>query len=225
MSKHSKKYRKIAKKFDKTKTYSLKEAIELAQKSSYSNFTGSIELHTKIKIPKDKDPKSIKGALTLPYPINKELNIIVFAEPKKAKIAKKNGASEAGLDKLVKKVKEGKIDFDLVIATPNAMPKIGVLGKILGPKGLMPTPKNKTVTEDIAETLKKHQSGLFTYQCDSGGNIHIVVGKCDWDTDKIEKNINKAVESIAQIMHKPVHNLFHSVYLAPSMGLGFKIEV
>ena len=158
--KRGKKYIKVSKDLDRNKSYSLQEGIKEVKKTSYSKFVGSLEVHFDIVIPKDRDPKSIKGALSLPYSSDvKSVVIAAFVSPDKEKDAKEAGAQFVGLESLIKGVKENKITFDVAIATPSVMPKIAVLGKELGPKGLMPNPKNGTVTDDVKSAIEEYMKG------------------------------------------------------------------
>ncbi len=156
--KRGKKYIDSVKKYNPAEIYTLKDGIEKVKELSYSTFTGTLEVHADIIIPKDRDPKSIKGAYTLPHSSGKsDVKIAVFCPVDLEKEAKKAGADIVGLDKLTKDIKAGKIEFDVAIATSSIMPTIAVLGKELGPKGLMPNPKNGTVTDDLTETIKEYK--------------------------------------------------------------------
>lgn len=219
MGKRGKAYKKIAEKKDH-KVYDLKEAIKKAKKSSYSKFTGTLELHVALKLTKDIDPKSIKGAVTLPYAEQKTVKIAAFTLPADEDKAKKAGADIVGIENLTKEIKEGKINFDVAIATPEVMPQIAQLGKELGPKGLMPNPKTGTVTSDIEGTISEYKKGKLTFAADDKGVIHLAVGKLDLEDEKLEENINEAIKAIAtSFSNKEISQLIRKMHLAPTMGI------
>lgn len=222
--KRGKKYKKVTKELDRSKVYTLEEGIKQVKKLSYSKFVGSLELHVDINMPKDKDPKSIKGGVSLPHSNStKSVKIAVFTTPDRDEEAKKAGADIVGLEKLMKDVKEGKIEFDIAIATPSVMPKIAVLGKELGPKGLMPNPKTGTVTEDIVSVIGEYKKGKQTFACDDSGVIHIGVGKLDLEDEKLIENIHVAVSAMESVLGKGYVQLTNKLHLAPTMGPSVKI--
>jgi large subunit ribosomal protein L1 len=224
--KRGKKYEKTVKDLDKTKTYSLEEGIEKVKQLSYSKFTGSLELHADIKLPKDKDPKSIKGSLSLPHSDGRDsgnTKVAVFTKDKQEE-AKKAGADFFDFDKLVKDVKVGNIEFDVAIATPSVMSEIAILGKELGPRGLMPNPKLGTVTEDIATAVAEYKKGKQTFACDGSGVIHMKVGKLDMDTKELVENVHEAIKAIEVAVGRSYDQIINKVHLAPTMGHSVKIN-
>jgi len=222
--KRGKKYEKTVKDLDKSKTYSLEEGIKKAKELSYSKFVGSLELHTNIKIPKDKDPKSIKGSLSLPHSNgNTDVKVAVFTKDKQDE-AKKAGADFFDFDKLVKDVKEGKVEFDVAIATPSVMSEIAILGKELGPKGLMPNPKVGTVTEDIATAVTEYKKGKQTFACDASGVIHIKVGKLDMEEEKLVENVHEAIKAIEVAVGRNYEQAISKLHLSPTMGPSVKVK-
>lgn len=222
--KRGKKYLKSTKGLDREMTYSVADGVKKAKSLSYSNFTGTLELHVDIKLPKDRDAKSIKGAVSLPNSnTTKTVRIAVFATPDKDEAAKAAGADLVGMEQLMKDVKAGKIEFDVAIATPAVMPKIAVLGKELGPKGLMPNPKNGTVTDDVASAVSEYKKGKQTFACDDSGVIHMNVGKLDMEDEKLIENINVAVSAIEEVLGKPIEQILPKMEFAPTMGASFKI--
>jgi len=224
MAKHGKKYIEMKKK-NTTKTLDTIAAIKQAKKNSFSKFLGTLGLHVAMFIPKDKDAKSIKGSIALPYPLEKKLKIAVFIAQEKADEALKAGADKAGLDDLIKEIKAGKIDFDIAIATPDVMPKIAVLGKVLGPKGLMPNPKTGTVSADVKAAIDEYRKGKQNFACDETGVMHFVVGKIDTDDQKVADNINVCIAKAAEAVGKPAKQVVKSIFLAPTMGPSVKIEM
>ena len=222
--KRGKIYKKLTKNLDRTVSYSLKDGVKKAKELSYSKFVGSLEIHVDLKLPKDKDPKSLKGAVSLPHATStKDVKVAVFCTPEKEDEAKKAGADFVGMEAIMKDVKEGKIEFDVAIATPSVMPKIAVLGKELGPKGLMPNPKNGTVTDDIAEAVSEYKKGKQTFACDPSGVVHMNVGKIDLDDEKLIENIHVAVQAIADVIGKTPELTVERMHLAPTMGPSVKI--
>ena len=222
--KRGKIYKKLTKNLDRTFSYSLKDGVKKAKELSYSKFVGSLEIHVDLKLPKDKDPKSLKGAVSLPHATStKDVKVAVFCTPEKEDEAKKAGADLVGMEAIMKDVKDGKIEFDVAIATPSVMPKIAVLGKELGPKGLMPNPKNGTVTDDIAEVVSEYKKGKQTFACDPSGVVHMSVGKIDLEDEKLFENIHVAVQAIADIVGKTPELAIERMHLAPTMGPSVKI--
>lgn len=222
--KRGKIYKKLTKNLDRTVSYSLKDGVKKAKELSYSKFVGSLEIHVDLKLPKDKDPKSLKGGVSLPHATStKDVKVAVFCTPEKEDEAKKAGADFVGMEAIMKDVKDGKIEFDVAIATPSVMPKIAVLGKELGPKGLMPNPKNGTVTDDIAEVVSEYKKGKQTFACDPSGVVHMSVGKIDLEDEKLIENIHVAVQAIADIVGKTPELAIERMHLAPTMGPSVKI--
>ncbi|MGI6484627.1 MAG: 50S ribosomal protein L1 [Candidatus Dojkabacteria bacterium] len=222
--KRGKNYKKLTKNLDRTVSYSLKDGVKKAKELSYSKFVGSLEIHVDLKLPKDKDPKSLKGAVSLPHATStKDVKVAVFCTPEKEDEAKKAGADLVGMEAIMKDVKDGKIEFDVAIATPSVMPKIAVLGKELGPKGLMPNPKNGTVTDDIAEAVSEYKKGKQTFACDPSGVVHMSVGKIDLEDEKLIENIHVAVQAIADIVGKTPELAIERMHLAPTMGPSVKV--
>lgn len=222
--KRGKIYKKLTKNLDRTFSYSLKDGVKKAKELSYSKFVGSLEIHVDLKLPKDKDPKSLKGAVSLPHATStKDVKVAVFCTPEKEDEAKKAGADLVGMEAIMKDVKDGKIEFDVAIATPSVMPKIAVLGKELGPKGLMPNPKSGTVTDDIAEAVSEYKKGKQTFACDPSGVVHMNVGKIDLEDEKLIENIHVAVQAIADVIGKTPELTVERMHLAPTMGPSVKV--
>lgn len=221
-----KKYKKIVENNKSTEILSLTEGIKKAKSNSYSSFTGSVELHVALHLPKDVDAKSVKGAVALPHSVGgKSAKVAVFTTPDRDDEASKAGADIVGMEKLTKDIKAGKIEFDVAIATPSVMPKIAVLGKELGPKGLMPNPKNGTVTDDIATAVAEYKQGKQKFACDDSGVVHFAVGKTDMDDEKIAENVNRAMQAVSETVGKGLNQIVKSAHLAPTMGPSVKIEL
>ena len=180
MAKHGKRYLEAAKKVDSTKFYSVDEAMKLAKETSYANFDATIEVAYNLNVDPKQADQQIRGALVLPNGTGKSKKVVVFAEGPQADQAKEAGADEVGSDDLVEKVQNGYLDFDVVIATPMMMAKVGRLGRILGPKGLMPNPKTGTVTMDVAKAVENQKAGQVEYRVDKQGLIHAPIGKASF---------------------------------------------
>lgn len=222
--KRGKKYIKTTKGLNREETYSVAEGVKKVKTLSYSTFTGTLELHVDIKIPKDRDPKSIKGAVSLPNASgNKVVRVAVFATPDKDEAAKNAGADLVGMEQLIKDVKAGKIEFDVAIATPAAMAKMAILGKELGPKGLMPNPKNGTVTDDVVTAVSEYKKGKQTFACDESGVIHMNAGKLDMEDSKLVANIHACISALEEVFGKPYDQIIQKANLAPTMGASVKI--
>ncbi|HQD44058.1 MAG TPA: 50S ribosomal protein L1, partial [Defluviitoga tunisiensis] len=197
MPKRGKKYKEVSKLVDKTKTYNIEEAIELIKKVSYTKFDGTVELHIVLGIDPKKTDQNVRGTISLPNGTGKSVRVLVFAEGEKAEQARQAGADYVGSDDLIEKINsEGWTDFDVAIATPDMMRKIARLGKILGPRGLMPSPKAGTVTEDIAQAVKEFKAGKIEVRNDRTGNIHVPVGKVSFNNEALKENILSALEQI-----------------------------
>jgi large subunit ribosomal protein L1 len=224
MPKRGKKYKKVAEKKE-VKVYNLTEAIQKVKKNSYSTFVGTAELHAALKLTKDLEPKSIKGAVALPHGESKSVKIAAFTTPADEKKAKDAGADFVGTENIMKEVKSGKINFDIAIATPEVMPQIAQLGKELGPKGLMPNPKTGTVTTDIEKTIKEYKKGKANFSADEKGVIHMAVGKLDLEDEKIAENVKEALQAIAgAVSGKEIPQVIKKTHLAPTMGISVEFE-
>lgn len=190
MPKHGKKYIDAAKKVDPQKFYSVAEAMDLVKETSYAKFDATVEVAYNLSVDPKQADQQIRGAMVLPNGTGKTQRVVVFAEGAQADQAKEAGADFVGSADLVKKVQDGWLDFDVVVATPMMMAKVGRLGRILGPKGLMPNPKTGTVTMDVAKAVKDVKAGQVEYRVDRQGLIHAPIGKVSFDADKLVENFN-----------------------------------
>lgn len=196
---HSSKYRAAAELVDPKKAYSLTTAIDLAKKVSYTKFDGTLSLHVKLN-PIKKNDENVRGTVTLPHGTGKERNVIIVT------------------DELIEKIEKGWTDFDIAIATPDMMPKLAKLAKILGPKGLMPNPKSGTVTTDPEKTAQELKGGKVEFKSDSLNNIHQTIGKLSWDSAKLLENYAIFVNALPKGRIK-------SITIAPTMGPGIKVQI
>ncbi len=225
MPTRGKKYEKVAeKKLDKV--VSLAVAVESVKKMSYSKFDGTVELHVTTILSKDKDPKSIKGSVSLPFMESKASRIAVAVPAHLEKAAADAGADLYGAA-LMEEIKAGKINFDILLATPDMMPALAVSGKVLGPKGLMPNPKNGTVVtpEKIADTIGEFKRGKLVFKADAAGGIHVAVGKVSFANEKIVANVREMINAIAVLLGKSKEYVIKKACLAPTMGPSVTFDI
>lgn len=226
MAKKGKKYTEALSKIDRLNKYPLLEAIDLVKSVAFEKFDATIELAFNLSLDPRKAEQNLRGALVLPHGTGKSKRVLVFAQGEKAKEAEEAGADFVGNEDMVEKIKGGWFDFDVVIATPDMMATLGKIGRLLGPKGLMPNPKTGTVTMDIAKTVSDSKGGKITYRVDKFGNIQVVVGKKSFDSAKLVDNINAVVETVRRIRPATVKGIYiRSAVISSSMGPGVKIEI
>lgn len=190
MAKKSKKMQEALKKVDATKAYSVEEAVALAKDTNIAKFDATVEVAYKLNVDPKKADQQIRGAVVLPNGTGKTQTVLVFAKGEKAKEAEAAGADFVGDDDMVAKIQGGWFNFDVVVATPDMMATVGKLGRVLGPKGLMPNPKTGTVTMDVTKAVEEVKSGKVTYRVDKAGNIHVPIGKVSFDNEKLVENFN-----------------------------------
>ena len=190
MAKKSKKMQEALKKVDATKAYSVEEAVALAKDTNIAKFDATVEVAYKLNVDPKKADQQIRGAMVLPNGTGKTQTVLVFAKGEKAKEAEAAGADFVGDDDMVAKIQGGWFDFDVVVATPDMMATVGKLGRVLGPKGLMPNPKTGTVTMDVTKAVEEVKAGKVTYRVDKAGNIHVPIGKVSFDNEKLVENFN-----------------------------------
>ncbi len=188
MAKKSKKMQEALKKVDSSKAYSVEEAVALAKETNIAKFDATVEVAYKLSVDPKKADQQIRGAVVLPNGTGKTQSVLVFAKGEKAKEAEAAGADFVGDDDLVQKIQGGWFDFDVVVATPDMMATVGKLGRVLGPKGLMPNPKTGTVTMDVIKAIEEVKAGKVTYRVDKAGNIHAPIGKVSFDDAKLIEN-------------------------------------
>jgi large subunit ribosomal protein L1 len=227
MPKHSKRYLEARKLVDRLKYYDLDEAIDLVKKTATAKFDETVELHLATNIDYRKPEQHIRGTISLPHGTGKKVRVLVFAKCDKAKEAQEAGADYVGAEDLVEKIeKEGFLDFDVAIATPDMMRIIGRLGRILGPRGLMPSPKSGTVTNEIGEAVREFKKGRVEIRTDKTGNLHIPVGKVSFDNEKLKENILAAIDQVISMRPQGVKGQFiRKAVLASTMGPGVKLDL
>ena len=225
--KKGKKYLEVASKVDKTKVYTLDEAVKLVKETSVSKFDGSVEIAMRLNLDTRKSDQQLRGAIVLPSGTGKEKKVLVVAKGENAKAAKEAGADFVGdIDILEKIEKENWLDFDVMIATPDMMPLLGKLGKVLGPKGLIPNPKTGTVTTDVKKAISDVKKGRVEYRTDSYGNVHGLVGKVSFTEEQLKDNIKAFVSVILKSKPSVVKGVYvKNVSLSTTMGPGIKLDV
>ena len=193
-----KKYQEVLKKIDKDKFYSPEEAVRLVKETAPANFDETVEVHIRLGIDPKQADQQVRGALNLPHGTGKSLRVIAFAQGEKAKEAKEAGAEEVGGEDLAQRIQNGWLDFDAVVATPDMMKIVSKLGRILGPRGLMPNPKVGTVTNDIGRVVSELKRGRVEYRADKYGIIHVPVGKVSFDEKKLFENYIALMQEIVR---------------------------
>ncbi len=225
MAKRGKKYQEVLKLVDRAKRYSLDEAIELVKKTNYAKFDATVEVSFKLNIDPRKAEQNLRGAISLPNGTGKTVRILVIAKGAKVQEALDAGADFAGESEYLEKIKEGWFEFDTIIATPDMMGELGKLGRILGPKGLMPNPKTGTVTMNIEQTVKEFKAGKVEYRTDKVGNIQLPVGKVSFATDKLVENIKTVYNQINRIKPQTVKGVYiQNLTVTSTMGPGIKVN-
>jgi large subunit ribosomal protein L1 len=228
MAKHGKKYLEAAKLVDHNRFYSPAEAIELARKSSYTKFNATMEVHLRMGLDPRQADQQVRGVVLLPHGTGKTVRILVFAEGEAARAAQEAGADYVGSDDLIKKIQEGWLEFDVCIATPQVMSKVGRLGKILGPRGLMPSPKAGTVVqpEDIGRVIREARQGRVEFRLDKTANIHTTIGKASFTAQQLLDNFAALMEAITKAKPAAAKGQYiKKVVIAPTMGPGVKVNV
>ncbi|VDG17995.1 50S ribosomal protein L1 [Lactiplantibacillus mudanjiangensis] len=195
MAKKSKQYQDAVKLVDRDKAYDVTEAVDLVKKMDFAKFDATVEVAFKLNVDTKQADQQLRGAVVLPNGTGKDQTVIVFAKGDKAKEAEAAGADVVGEADLVSRIQDGWLDFDVAIATPDMMAQVGRLGRVLGPKGLMPNPKTGTVTMDVTKAVSDSKAGKVTYRTDRDGNVHVPVGKVSFDTDKLVGNF-KTIEDV-----------------------------
>lgn len=227
MKKKSKKYEEALNKIEKGKLYSLEDAVKLVKETSISKFDGTVEIAVRLNLDTKKNDQQLRGAIVLPHGTGKTKKVLVLAKGDAAKAATEAGADYVGDVDMINKIeKENWFDFDVIIATPEMMPLLGKLGKILGPKGLMPNPKTGTVTMDTKKAVEDVKKGRVEYRTDSYANVHAVVGKVSFDDNKLIDNVNAFMDIIIKSKPQAAKGIYlKNVSLASTMGPGVKVDL
>lgn len=221
-----KKLKSAYEKFDNFKEYSLDEALKLIKELSYAKFDETVEMAFNLGVDPKKTDQVVRGTVSLPHGIGKKVRVLVFAKGEKEKEALEAGADYVGAEDLVEKIQKGWLDFDKAVATPDIMGLVGKLGKILGPRGLMPNPKLGTVTFDVAKAVREIKAGKVEYKTDKAGVVHVPIGKVSFDTERLLENAKTVIDSI--IKAKPSTSkgkYMKKIVVSSTMGPGVKIDL
>jgi large subunit ribosomal protein L1 len=228
MAKHGKKYVEAAKQVDRTKAYTPREAVELAKRMSHTKFDETVELHLMTTLDPRNADQQLRGVTLLPHGLGKKVRVLVFAQGEAARIAEEAGADYVGGDELAAKIQEGWLDFDVAVATPDMMPKVTKLGKILGRRGLMPNPKTGTVAQpdDIPRVVKDARKGRVEFRLDRTANIHVPLGKVSFSEDQLFENLSSAMEAITRVRPAGAKGQYiKTATLTTSMGPGIELDL
>jgi large subunit ribosomal protein L1 len=212
-------------KLDKNKVYSLKEASTLVKDINCTKFDSSVDLHIRLGVDPKKADQAIRGSVTLPHGTGKTKRVLVLCTPDKEADAKNAGADHVGLDEFIQKIEGGWTDVDVIVATPSVMPKIGKLGKILGPRNLMPNPKTGTVTNDVAAAVNEVKGGKITFKVDKAGIIHASIGRISFTPEKLEQNSLELINAIIKLKPSTAKGVYlKGLSLASTMSPGIVID-
>jgi large subunit ribosomal protein L1 len=228
MSKRGKKYLESAKLVDRTRTYLPEEAIELAKKTSFTSFDATVEAHLRLGVDPRKADQQVRSIALLPHGTGKKRRILVFAEGEAEKIAQEAGADYVGSDDLIQQIQEGWLDFEIAIAIPQMMGKVGRLGKTLGPRGLMPNPKAGTLVpaEDLPRLIKEMRSGRVEFRLDKTANMHVPIGKVSFPKENLLDNLAALMEAVLKAKPASAKGQFiRKITLTTTMGPGIKVDV
>ncbi|MEX0968279.1 MAG: 50S ribosomal protein L1 [Bacteroidia bacterium] len=225
MVKLTKKYKEAVSKVEQNKAYDLEKASGLLKDITFTKFDAAVDLDIRLGVDPRKANQMVRGTVALPHGIGKEVRILALATGDKEKEAKEAGADHAGLDEFLQKIEQGWLDFDVIVTTPDVMPKIGRYGKILGPRGLMPNPKSGTVTMDLAKTITEIKAGKIDFKVDRYGIVHATIGRVSFTPDKIFENAKELLQTISRL--KPSASkgtYFKSITMSSTMSPGISID-
>lgn len=221
----AKKRKAVDSKVDKNKMYSLKEASTLVKDVNTTKFDASVDLHIRLGVDPKKADQAIRGTVNLPHGTGKTKRVLVLCNPDKEAEARAAGADYVGLDEFVQKIESGWVDVDVIVATPSVMPKIGKLGKILGPRNLMPNPKTGTVTNDVASAVNEVKGGKIAFKVDKAGIIHASIGRVSFSPEKIAENSNELINAIVRAKPSSAKGTYlKSVFMASTMSPGIAVD-
>lgn len=225
MAKLSRKHNEALAKFDRDKQYSLAEAVDLVKEISYAKFDASVDLNIRLGVDPRKANQMVRGSVTLPHGTGKEVRVLVLCTPDKEEEAKAAGADHVGLDDYVQKIKDGWTDIDVVITMPSVMAKVGQLGRILGPRGLMPNPKTGTVTMEIGKAVEAAKAGKIDFKVDKYGIIHSAIAKTSFESKMIADNAKELVNTIIKMKPASAKGTYvRSIYVSSTMSPGIQVD-
>ena len=225
MSKLTKNQKAAIAKYDAAKEYKLAEACELVKEITYTKFDASVELHVNLGVDPRKANQMVRGVVTLPHGTGKTTRVLVLCTPDKENEAKEAGADYVGLDEYIEKIKGGWTDVDVIITMPSCMGKVGPLGRVLGPRGLMPNPKSGTVTMDVAKAVKDVKGGKIDFKVDKTGIVHASIGKISFSSDKIYENAKEFIQTIIKLKPAAAKGTYiKSIFISSTMSKGIKVD-
>jgi len=226
MAKVSKRMAAIAQKIDRSKVYTVSEAINLIKECANAKFNESIDVAVQLGIDPKKSDQLVRGAVVMPAGTGKDVRVAVFTQGEKAEQAKEAGADIVGMEDLAEQIKGGNLNFDVVIASPDAMRVVGALGQILGPRGLMPNPKVGTVTPDVVQAVKNAKAGQVQYRTDKAGIIHATIGRASFDTEQLKINLNALVDALNKARPASAKGVYlRKLAVSSTMGAGARVEI
>lgn len=226
MAQKGKKYQEASKLINKDASYAIAEAMELVCKTSPVKFDATVEVAFRLGVDPRQADQQVRGAVVLPNGTGKKSIVVVFAKGDKIKEAEAAGADFVGDSDLVNKIQQGWLDFDVAVATPDMMPEVGKLGKVLGPRGLMPTPKVGTVTMDVTKAIEEIKAGKVEYRVDKAGNVHVILGKVSFGATKLEENFNTIYETLLRAKPSSSKGIYmRNVAVTSTMGPGIRVAV
>lgn len=225
MAKKGKKYREALAKIDRTKRYTFEEAVKLALENAYANFDETVDVAVVLGVDPRHADQMVRGSVVLPHGTGKSARVVVFAKGDKAKEAESAGADYVGAEDLIKKIQDGWLDFDKAVATPDMMPLVGRIGKILGPRGLMPSAKTGTVTFDVARAVKEIKAGKVDFKVDRAGVVHVPLGKVSFGEKKILENMAAFFDALLRAKPSAVKGQYiKNITISTTMGPGIKVD-
>jgi len=221
----SKRYKAVSGKVDRTKPYPVADAMKVVKENATAKFNESIDVAINLGIDVGKSDQTVRGSVVLPAGTGKSVRVAAFAQGDKAKAAKDAGADIVGMDDLAEQIKGGKIDFDVVIATPDAMRVVGQLGQILGPRGLMPNPKIGTVTQDVATAIKNAKAGQIQYRADKAGIVHCTIGRASFNVDALVENLKVLIDAVNKSKPSGIKGIYlKKISVSSTMGAGVRVD-
>ena len=223
--KRSKRYKAAAAKVEAKKQYTIEEAVARVKESSSAKFVEAVDIAVRLGVDPKKADQAVRGTVALPHGIGKEVKVLVLAKPPRDEEARSAGADHVGFQDYIQKIQQGWAEIDVIIATPDVMGEVGKLGKVLGPRGLMPNPKSGTVTADVAKAVKEVKAGKMEFRVDKAGILHVTVGKANFDNQKLVENIHAFLGTVMRARPTTAKGQFiKSIALSSTMGPGIHID-
>jgi large subunit ribosomal protein L1 len=221
----SKRFKAVSAKIDANKEYSIEEAVARVREAATAKFTESVDLAVRLGVDPKKADQAVRGTVSLPHGVGREVRVLVLAKPPRDEEAKAAGADHAGLAEYIQKIQGGWADIDVIIATPDVMGEVGRLGKVLGPRGLMPNPKSGTVTLDVAKAVKEVKAGKIEFRVDKAGIVHASVGKASFEPKQLAENIHAFLNTVVRLKPATAKGTYiKSINLSSTMGPGVRID-